>query len=779
MEKQEGSNTSTYDVALSFAGEDRDFVDKVVSYLKVRIKIFYDYNEKPELAGAYLPPYLVEVYSKKSCYAVVFISRFYNEKKWTKFELQCMLEREVTEPNYIIPVRLDDTEIPGILSTKGFIDGVKESPEDIANIIIKKVLPNSPKGQAIINNMDAKELIVVDWRITSHCDHECRCCFGPKKIDPVSLENAIRIADILHEQGVRTICISGGEPLTYPKIDKLLEYLSGKGFTIYLSTNGNHFDEHKEAIESYVKKLSLSLDGYSEDIHSRFGRSPDNFRKVMSILDSYNRTRPKIQIKIGTLLSTNNINAPNLLMKMFNLLEKYPIDIWKIYELVPEGKVRYEAYPCECETELFNLIIDKFESDKIRSSPRFQVVYSRRKDRNKAYFILQPDGTVIIPEDMGNVVEEKCLGNILMDPIDKIIDLWKNQVNYENYKNNISMRYLTSRNYPRRLEYQEEIILRELVKDPTQTAKQISEAIQIPLNHVDGTIKSLHERGILKNIIPVINVSKLGFTTFNLFVSVEKTEDLNKESIFENLKNHPSIPWIVSTSGKWDFIIAVFTDPRHLAFIMTDINKICNDKIKSYEILSLYEEYLFGQRYLFKTDKEKWIMINDYWMPLDDAPTSSLSKKEYGMLAKITGYKQPSLFDFSTSYGDKYKEVSEDVILFKRKGILVRFIPTCDINLLNYEWHILLIRLKNLTEDNLLDFKKFIASFPQVIHIVLGIGDWDVKIEIHADNLGQVQDIVQQINNKYCDIILKKDNLKIIKEYKLDFLVDAVFERRG
>ncbi len=125
-------------------------------------------------------------------------------------------------------------------------------------------------------------------------------------------------------------------------------------------------------------------------------------------------------------------------MKIYNLLEKYPIDIWKISQLVPEGKVKYEIYSCECTEGLFNYAIDQFEFGKIKHpSPNFQIVISRRKERDRAYFIIQPNGAVIIPEDNGKFVEEISLGNILTEPIDKIVDNWKNLVNYANYKDNV------------------------------------------------------------------------------------------------------------------------------------------------------------------------------------------------------------------------------------------------------------------------------------------------------------------------------------------------------
>lgn len=77
-----------FDVTLSFAGEDRPYVEKVAKYLKEKdIKIFYDEYEKVELWGKDLYVYLDEVYQNKAKYCIMFISCHSSEKLWTNHVL--------------------------------------------------------------------------------------------------------------------------------------------------------------------------------------------------------------------------------------------------------------------------------------------------------------------------------------------------------------------------------------------------------------------------------------------------------------------------------------------------------------------------------------------------------------------------------------------------------------------------------------------------------------------------------------------------------------------
>lgn len=141
-----------YDVALSFAGEDRDYVHNVATILRdLRVAVFYDEFEKENLWGKNLYDYLSKVYYQKCKYTVVFISEHYGKKLWTDHERQSAQARAFEENReYILPARFDDTEIPGILPTTGYLGIDKMPPEELAEIIQRKVMePNNSELKLI------------------------------------------------------------------------------------------------------------------------------------------------------------------------------------------------------------------------------------------------------------------------------------------------------------------------------------------------------------------------------------------------------------------------------------------------------------------------------------------------------------------------------------------------------------------------------------------------------------------------------------------------------
>ncbi len=90
--------TKEYDVALSFAGEDRAYVDMVADQLRARgVSVFYDRYEEADLWGKDLYTHLIEVYMKRARYTLMFISIHYKAKVWTNHERKAAQARALQE----------------------------------------------------------------------------------------------------------------------------------------------------------------------------------------------------------------------------------------------------------------------------------------------------------------------------------------------------------------------------------------------------------------------------------------------------------------------------------------------------------------------------------------------------------------------------------------------------------------------------------------------------------------------------------------------------------
>jgi CHAT domain/TIR domain len=142
-----------WDVALSFAGAQRDYVGRVAAALQARgVSCFYDADEQIELWGKYLAEELPVIYGEQAAAVVVFVSAEYAARDWTRLERRTALARAVKERReYVLPARFDDTPLPGLLPDVSYVDLRMRTPQQFAAMIFGKlvslgIIPSSAPG---------------------------------------------------------------------------------------------------------------------------------------------------------------------------------------------------------------------------------------------------------------------------------------------------------------------------------------------------------------------------------------------------------------------------------------------------------------------------------------------------------------------------------------------------------------------------------------------------------------------------------------------------------
>jgi len=130
-----------YDITFSFAGEDREIVEFIANKLAQKgVKVFYDAYEQADLWGKDLYQHLSHVYRDAAKYCIVFISENYAKKLWPRHELKQAQARAFAESEeYILPVRIDDADLPAINPTQGYLDLRRIPLEQVVDLILVKM----------------------------------------------------------------------------------------------------------------------------------------------------------------------------------------------------------------------------------------------------------------------------------------------------------------------------------------------------------------------------------------------------------------------------------------------------------------------------------------------------------------------------------------------------------------------------------------------------------------------------------------------------------------
>ncbi len=143
MSARGGAGKYEYDVALSFAGTERELAEKVATIVRQRGFVpFHDDDYPDRLWGKDLVVFFDEVYRLQSRYCVIFVSKVYCERMWTNHERRSAQARMLQEKGneYILPVRIDDSELPGMAPTVGYLSLKEYDIEKVSELLVKKLM---------------------------------------------------------------------------------------------------------------------------------------------------------------------------------------------------------------------------------------------------------------------------------------------------------------------------------------------------------------------------------------------------------------------------------------------------------------------------------------------------------------------------------------------------------------------------------------------------------------------------------------------------------------
>ncbi|EEV6495770.1 radical SAM protein, partial [Escherichia coli] len=201
--------------------------------------------------------------------------------------------------------------------------------------------------------MDISTLLL-DFRITSHCNLGCDLCFRNPGIQDSSLVSACNVIERMYKMGFRRIGFTGGEPTSRTDFIELIEYAKRLGFMTYLSTVGHRFIMDHARLNQVLDWVGIPIDGIDKHINSeiRSDKMSNQHRVIKNILTWLPNSNNKINIKLTTVVSQSNINSLNDIVYWIENLP-YKIQAWRFYQFCPLGVGKEKRGKLEINTDLF------------------------------------------------------------------------------------------------------------------------------------------------------------------------------------------------------------------------------------------------------------------------------------------------------------------------------------------------------------------------------------------------------------------------------------------
>ncbi len=175
------------------------------------------------------------------------------------------------------------------------------------------------------------ELVI---ELNKNCNLACRACFGRggEELPLKTAEKALREAAAL---GVKSARFTGGEPLLYPGLEKLLRLARKLGFYTLLNTNAVLFSPAvARRLKGLVDNALVSLPGVDEAGHAAGSGMAGQFGRKTAAIKRLRSSGVKV-LRAGTVVSKPLLND---FSRWHKAVRRLGFDIWELYRPMMTGK---------------------------------------------------------------------------------------------------------------------------------------------------------------------------------------------------------------------------------------------------------------------------------------------------------------------------------------------------------------------------------------------------------------------------------------------------------
>jgi DNA-binding Lrp family transcriptional regulator len=319
-------------------------------------------------------------------------------------------------------------------------------------------------------------------------------------------------------------------------------------------------------------------------------------------------------------------------------------------------------------------------------------------------------------------------------------------------------------------------ILYELDINSRQPYNEIAKKVGLSKDSIIYRIENLRKDGIIKHFHTVIDVGKLGFISFRLYINFQNTTPEKEKEIIEFFRAKEIVTWLVSIDGEYDIGMWI------LARSISEVNSLWKEFSEKYvnyadrKWLTIFTHVsYFPRSYLLgiRQNDEEYVFITEPANAVIDETgidKRAIDEKDLELLKLLAPDSRVSVLELAKKLGLTPKTVATRIRSLEDKKIIVGYRTEFDLGKLGYQYFKLHINLHNTTPERIKSLKAYIKSHPNITYDNEVLGGDDIEIEIQVEDLAGFREIVEDIKSKFSDIIKDHKSMNFYQEHKFLFL---------
>ena len=315
------------------------------------------------------------------------------------------------------------------------------------------------------------------------------------------------------------------------------------------------------------------------------------------------------------------------------------------------------------------------------------------------------------------------------------------------------------------------------------TPTTIGKLINLSKHSVIYRINKLKQKDIYRGNFTVLNPFVLGFPAYFVLVKLKSMIPEKEEKIIKFFENHPFIIWVAQTQGSYDFnMMIVAKDITHFDKLSKEIQKKFATSLKEIKVLHMTRVNSF---YVIPLEFQKESGVKIEKKKADSSFSSLLKKihahskeekikptmKEILILREIAENANLSLQEISEKTKIKPDTVKNTIKNLIKKKVILAFRAKMNVSFLKFHVYIIYFKFSSdVKEKRINEFEQYFKNSIKTACMEKASGSpYDYVNYVFAKTPVEFHNLINNIRNKFSDIIEDYDTDLILTDYKINF----------
>jgi len=275
-------------------------------------------------------------------------------------------------------------------------------------------------------------------------------------------------------------------------------------------------------------------------------------------------------------------------------------------------------------------------------------------------------------------------------------------------------------------------------------------------------ITRLERDGIIKGYYTMIDTSRLGFTTFRVYLKLRNITETKKSVLLAYLHQQKQVWAIVLIAGNWDIALGISVENIYDfhefwdAFLEKHL-----EHIKDYKTCIYSPIYHYPKKYL-NPSKEITVRI------LGGKEKVLLDDVDLKILNHLSKNARSSLIDIAPNVGMSAENVAYRLKQLQKKNLIQGFRAMIDVSKLGYSYYKAEIRLSNYKKMN--SITQYCQQHKNIYQVDKTIGGETLEIEFHVKELQDMFSIISEMEKIFPGTIESTNYVTVLSEEKMSYM---------